>query len=165
MNNDLLKTLKLAEYFNLTIYEDGLEDEVEDGLEDEVKDGFVVEFEDLEFKAQVLAMFLEITNEPREFSKISNANDYDCSYFEYDGNEYLILNDLAAESRFEDYVNVLCEDVLSEIPKHLHSYFDDAMWINDYMKHGYRGDALSTYDGCENEIAFRGETYYIYKIN
>lgn len=81
------------------------------------------------------------------------------------GEAYLVCTDAAADSLWDQSLDSYCEElVLSEIPSHLHNYFDVERWKDDARDDG-RGQSLSSYDGDEAEATdpVTGTTYYIFR--
>lgn len=88
------------------------------------------------------------------------------SIFHYGDEEYLVLTDDEAEREYDDHLtNYVDELILPEIPEQYHLYFDENSWKDDARANGSRGDALSSYDGREEEVEIDGTTYYIYRLN
>ena len=92
-------------------------------------------------------------------------SDHDVDTVEWDGREYLVLNDAEAdaevERRIESYID---ECVLPEIPEHYQDYFDYEKFTRDARMDG-RGHIISTYDGVEGEVKHEDEYYFIYRTN
>ena len=85
--------------------------------------------------------------------------------FDYYGEEYEVLTDNEADDRWDEELdNYIEECVMSQLPKHLQSYFDEDAWKRDARYDG-RGHFLSHYDGDECEETVNGTTYYIYRQN
>lgn len=79
------------------------------------------------------------------------------------GNDkWLVLTDSEADIRCMEYAEVYAVDALSEIPRHLQTYFDENGYIEDLLDDG-RGALLASYDGAEREQEVNGTTYYVYK--
>ena len=82
--------------------------------------------------------------------------------------EYSVMDESEAESAFDermdDYID---ECVLSEIPDHLHFYFDSEAFKRDVQLSDGRGPTMASYDGHEHEyFAPNCDTaYYIYRTN
>lgn len=76
---------------------------------------------------------------------------------------YRVYTDSEANDAFDEALDMYCEDnILSQIPSHLHQYFDAEEWKSDNSYD--RGHFLGQSDGEEHEETINGSTYYIYKI-
>lgn len=108
----------------------------------------------------------DVINGDEDYEKVlalmENAG-YDWDQAEAEvGNDFKVFTDEEAETALEDYQESYIEDnILSQIPANLRSYFNSESFIEDNLTD--RGTALSPYDGCENEETINGTTYYIYK--
>lgn len=82
-----------------------------------------------------------------------------------DSEDYWVLTDEEADEKAELEAQYLLENALSEVPSHLHKYFDEDKYINDCTYDG-RGQLLSTYTGSEDSITLdNGSVFYIYRRN
>ena len=82
-----------------------------------------------------------------------------------DSEEYWVLTDDEADEKAELEAQYLLEDALSQIPNHLHLYFDDDNYISDIISND-RGYLLDTYNGYEDSITLdNGSVFYIYRRN
>lgn len=83
-----------------------------------------------------------------------------------DGNrEFLVLTDSEADEAWDESLdNYIEECIMPEIPEYLQNYFDCEAWKAAAQYNG-RGHSLSSYDGCETEIRFFDEYFYIYRTN
>ncbi len=82
-----------------------------------------------------------------------------------DDEDYWVLTDEEADEKAELEGQYLLEDALSQIPNHLHQYFDDDQYIKDQVSQD-RGNMLNTYNGSEDSITLdNGSVYYIYRRN
>ena len=82
-----------------------------------------------------------------------------------DSEEYWVLTDDEADEKAELEAQYYLEDALSQIPHHLQQYFDEDIYINDYISDG-RGYLLDTYNGSEDSITLdNGSVFYIYRRN
>ena len=80
-----------------------------------------------------------------------------------DDDEYAVLTNSEAGDAANEAAVTYCQDVVTyEIPEHLQHYFDEDMWIADYLDEG-RGHIIAHYDGEELYEDINGTTYYIYK--
>lgn len=76
---------------------------------------------------------------------------------------YRVYTDSEANDALDEALDSYCEEhILSQIPSHLHQYFDDEEWKDDNSSD--RGHYLGQSDGDEYEETINGNTYYIYKI-
>ena len=79
-----------------------------------------------------------------------------------DKDKFKVLTDDEANEAMKKYAKDYLEDnVLSQIPKEYHQYFDSEQFIADQLTD--RGAALASYDGAEYEVTINGTTYYIYE--
>lgn len=82
-----------------------------------------------------------------------------------DSEEYWVLTDEEADEKAELEAQYYLEDALSQIPDHLHRYFDDDKYISDKIYED-RGWLLDTYNGSEDSITLdNGSVFYIYRRN
>ena len=93
----------------------------------------------------------------------------DIHYFEavdlIDSEEYWVLTDDEADEKAELAAQYYLEDALSQVPEHLHRYFDDDQYISDCISRG-RGYLLDTYNGYEDSITLDNDSvFYIYRRN
>ena len=83
-----------------------------------------------------------------------------------DSDEYWVLTDDEADEKAELETQYLLENALSEVPDHLHRYFDDDRYISDCISDNSRGYLLGTYNGSEYSITLdNGSVFYIYRRN
>jgi hypothetical protein len=99
------------------------------------------------------------------------VSSYDDNILEYEGAEYLVVNDETADELWEQSLDNYLEECISpEFTGNLSSYFDDEKWKRDARYDG-RGHSLSSYDGNENyedvtnDLTGQTETFYIYRTN
>ena len=90
-------------------------------------------------------------------------------YFEavdlIDSEEYWVLTDDEADDKAELEAQYYLEEALSQVPEHLHRYFDDDKYISNCISDG-RGYLLDTYNGSEDSITLdNGLVFYIYRRN
>ena len=79
--------------------------------------------------------------------------------------EYFVLTDDEADERAEQWAWELAEDATSQIPEHLERYFNQELYVSDYLQDG-RGLILNSYNGSEDSITLdNGSVYYIYRRN
>ena len=91
--------------------------------------------------------------------------DIDTDEFDINGETILCLTDSEADDRWEEELDLYIEDcILPEIPEFCRNYFDDEKWKDDARNDG-RGNAISRYDGDENEIEVDYEWFYIYRMD
>lgn len=93
----------------------------------------------------------------------------DIYYFEavdlIDSEEYWVLTDDEADEKAELEALYYLEEALSQVPEHLHRYFDDDKYISNCISDG-RGYLLGTYNGSEDSITLdNGSVFYIYRRN
>ena len=82
-----------------------------------------------------------------------------------DSEDYWVLTDDEADEKAELEAHYYLEDALSQVPDHLHKYFDADEYISDYISDG-RGYLLDTYNGYEDSITLdNGLVFYIYRRN
>ena len=82
-----------------------------------------------------------------------------------DSEEYWVLTDDEADEKAELEVRYFLEEALSQVPEHLHRYFDDDKYISDCIADG-RGYLLDTYNGSEDSITLDNDSvFYIYRRN
>ncbi len=80
-----------------------------------------------------------------------------------DSEEYLVLTDDEADEKAELEAQYYLEEALSQVPEHLHRYFDDDKYISDCIFDG-RGYLLNIYNGSEDSITLdNGSVFYIYR--
>ena len=80
-----------------------------------------------------------------------------------DSEDYWVLTDDEADEKAELEAHYYLEDALSQVPDHLHKYFDADEYISDYISDG-RGYLLDTYNGYEDSITLdNGSVFYIYR--
>jgi hypothetical protein len=79
-----------------------------------------------------------------------------------DDRGYLVLTDSQADTEVEKEAEYYVEEALHQIPKYLHTYFDEDSYISDLLFDG-RGPLLDRSDGSEDAETVNGTTYYIYK--
>lgn len=79
--------------------------------------------------------------------------------------EYYVLTDEEADEKAELEGQYLLEDALSQVPNHLHQYFDSDQYLKDQVSND-RGQMLNTFNGSEDSITLdNGSVYYIYRRN
>ena len=82
-----------------------------------------------------------------------------------DSEEYWVLTDDEADEKAELEAQYYLEEALSQIPDHLHGYFDHDKYISDYISDD-RGYLLDTYSGSEDSITLDNDSvFYIYRRN
>ena len=82
-----------------------------------------------------------------------------------DSEEYLVLTDDEADEKAELEAQYYLEEALSQVPEHLHRYFDDDKYISNCISDG-RGYLLGTYNGSEDSITLdNGSVFYVYRRN
>ena len=82
-----------------------------------------------------------------------------------DSEEYWILTDDEANEKADLEAQYYLEEALSQVPEHLHRYFDDDKYISNCISDG-RGYLLDTFNGSENSITLdKGSVFYIYRRN
>lgn len=82
-----------------------------------------------------------------------------------DSEEYWVLTDDEADEKAELEAQYYLEEALSQVPEHLHRYFDDDKYISNCISDG-RGYLLDTYNGSEDSITLdNGSVFYIYRRN
>ena len=82
-----------------------------------------------------------------------------------DNEDYWVLTDEEANEKAELEGQYLLEDALSQVPNHLHQYFDSDQYLKDQVSND-RGHMLNTYNGSEDSITLdNGSVYYIYRRN
>ncbi len=82
-----------------------------------------------------------------------------------DSEEYWVLTDDEADEKAELEAQYYLEEDLSQVPEHLHRYFDDDKYISNCISDG-RGYLLDTYNGSEDSITLdNGSVFYIYRRN
>ena len=82
-----------------------------------------------------------------------------------DSEEYWVLTDDEADEKAEQEAHYYLEDALSQVPEHLHRYFDEGEYISNCISDG-RGHLLDTYNGSEDSITLdNGSVFYIYRRN
>lgn len=148
------KLIALAQHLGLEVFEfsgeyytGATQDEI-NALEDSSSDTF----DEAYIEHQYMRLDDQITNE------------YD-NVFEYEGAEYLVLDDDEADQAWDDAIYSFIDDVvLPEIPENYQRYFDTEAFKKDCSYDG-RGHTLATYDSEENEETVNGTTYYIYRTN
>ena len=114
-----------------------------------------------ELKKRALAQHLQIDTACIEDS--IGALNYDGCTFETDNEEYLVLTEEEADTKWEECLDMYIECCLG-IPEHIRDYFDDDAWKEDAMRDG-RGHAIAQYDGVEYEESVEDVDFYIYRIN
>jgi hypothetical protein len=73
---------------------------------------------------------------------------------------YLVLTDDEANEAAADSARSYLEEfVLEQIPTNLHVYFDDDRFVEDAVQQDGRGHLISSYDGSEDEIDLRSESF------
>ena len=81
-----------------------------------------------------------------------------------DSEEYWVLTDDEADEKAELEAQYFLENALSEVPNHLHWYFDDDKYISEQLQD--RGYLLNVYNGSEDSITLdNGSVFYIYRRN
>lgn len=81
-----------------------------------------------------------------------------------DSEEYWVLTDDEANEKAELEAHYFLENALSEVPNHLHWYFDDDKYIREQIQD--RGYLLNVYNGYEDSITLdNGSVFYIYRRN
>lgn len=84
-------------------------------------------------------------------------------YEDLSTDNYKVLTDDEADDAIYQYAQNYYNDIIEpEIPEYLRRYFDENLWISDYIADVYRGNALSS-DGYEHEYRLLGQTFYIYE--
>lgn len=84
-------------------------------------------------------------------------------YEDLSTDNYKVLTDDEADDAIYQYAQNYYNDIIEpEIPEYLRRYFDEDLWISDYIADAYRGEALSA-DGYEHEYRLLGQIFYIYK--
>ena len=82
-----------------------------------------------------------------------------------DSEEYWVLTDDEADEKAELEALYYLEEALSQVPEHLHRYFDDDKYLSNCISDG-RGQLLNHYDGSEDSITLdNGSVFYIYRRN
>ena len=82
-----------------------------------------------------------------------------------DSEDYWVLTDEEADEKAELEAQWSLENALSEVPDHLHIYFDDDQYIKDQISND-RGYLLDLYNGSEDSITLdNGSVFYIYRRN
>ena len=82
-----------------------------------------------------------------------------------DSEYYWVLTDDEADEKAELEAQHSLENALSEVPDHLHRYFDIDKYIDDYISNG-RGHLLAPFYGSEDSITLdNGSVFYIYRRN
>ena len=77
--------------------------------------------------------------------------------------EYKVLTDDEANDAFKQYAQNYYDDIIEpEIPEYLRYYFNEDLWISDYINETDRGDELSI-NGSEYAYKLLGQTFYIYE--
>lgn len=117
-------------------------------------------------KIQALARNLSIIEEDGTLEDgLITKVEYNDNEFEAEGGTYLVVTDSEADDLWdEELENYINDCILPEIPEAYQSYFDSESWKSDARMDG-RGQALSSYDGNEEEETVNGVTYYIYRTN
>ena len=91
--------------------------------------------------------------------------DIDTDEFDINGETVLCLTDSEADDRWEEELDHYIDDcILPDIPEWVRNYFDEEKWKDDARFNG-RGEAISRYDGRENEIKVDDEWFYIYRMD
>ena len=152
-DEELISEIDLSEIFDLDkgIYDEN--GELLEGLEN-LEDERVI----------ALAKHLGINAEDAN-DNIENDGDYVYTYY---NNEYNVFTDSEAENAMETWAEVLIEDELYDIEKqypHVTRYINTKEMLDDYINDFDRGQALSSYNGVENEETVLGTDYYIYRTN
>ena len=81
-----------------------------------------------------------------------------------DSEDYWVLTDDEADEKAELEAQYFLENALSEVPNHLHWYFDDDKYILEQIQD--RGQLLNHYNGSEDSITLdNGSVFYIYRRN
>ena len=84
-------------------------------------------------------------------------------YEDLSTDNYKVLTDDEADDAIYQYTQNYYNDIIEpEIPEYLRRYFDEDLWISDYIADVYRGNALSA-DGHEHEYRLLGQIFYIYE--
>jgi hypothetical protein len=82
-----------------------------------------------------------------------------------DNEEYFVLTDDEADERAEQWAWELAEDAASQMPQHLEKYFNQELYVSDYLSDD-RGMILDSYNGSEDSITLdNGSVFYIYRRN
>lgn len=82
-----------------------------------------------------------------------------------DNEEYFVLTDDEADERAEQWAWELAEDAASQMPQHLEKYFNQELYVSDYLSDD-RGMVLDSYNGSEDSITLdNGSVFYIYRRN
>lgn len=78
--------------------------------------------------------------------------------------DYVVYDIYDRDDALKEYAQNYYEDIISpEIPYHLQGYFDEELWMDDFIKELDPAEALSV-DAEEHQINLFKTTYYIYKI-
>ena len=94
--------------------------------------------------------------------------------FASDAEEYSVMDEDSAGEMFQDMLDQYIEDcILSEIPEHLHYYFDFDSFKSDVEINDGRGPTMAPYDGHEHEYFIPNPddgqyphiAHYVYRIN
>lgn len=84
-------------------------------------------------------------------------------YEDLSADDYKVLTDDEADDAIKQCAQNYYDDIIEpEIPQYLQRYFDEDLWISDYIEDVYRGEALSA-DGHEHEYRLLGQIFYIYQ--
>lgn len=84
-------------------------------------------------------------------------------YEDLSTDNYKVLTDDEADDAIYQYAQNYYNDIIEpEIPEYLRRYFDEDLWISDYIDEADRSDVLSS-DGREHEYQLLGQTFYIYE--
>lgn len=84
-------------------------------------------------------------------------------YEDLSTDNYKVLTDYEADDAIYQYAQNYYNDIIEpEIPEYLRRYFDEDLWISDYIADVYRGNALSS-DGYEHEYRLLGQIFYVYE--
>lgn len=79
--------------------------------------------------------------------------------------EYFVLTDEEADALAEQWAEELAEEAKYQLPEHLQRYFDQDLYVSDYLQDG-RGPILNSYNGDEDSITLdNGSVYFIYRRN
>jgi hypothetical protein len=82
-----------------------------------------------------------------------------------DTEDYFVLTDDEADEKAEQGAYELAEYAIQEIPHHLQRYFNQELYVSDYLSDG-RGMILNSYNGSEDSITLdNGLVYFIYRRN
>jgi hypothetical protein len=85
--------------------------------------------------------------------EITNYDHYGLKVLAVGTREFAIGTEDEADDAWEDALDAYLEDcIYPELPRSIQNYFDSEKWKRDARYDG-RGHCLSSYDGCETEVA------------